>query len=346
MINIHGHIFDFRFVPSHFITLSNWMLKKPKRLNAIAWLLKNTLPIYNKGKLDKYARFLETIGKSQESILLEWKSKYPGNTMFCPLTIDMEKMGRGQLIEPYLMQVAEVIEIAKKNTLVRPFIMIDPRSDNLEDLMRIIKDNHLYLSGIKLYPLIGYYPTDERLSPFFSLCKKFNLSVISHCSPKNAVYYSGKDIDDLLDSTHPSYYKARGNKKKAGNFAHPSHIITLAKKYPDINFCLAHFGGTLQWREIIIDAVAELSNIYTDISFTFDKNNEQKTLYKLISEHNSLQDKVLFGDDSYMIKTIATKNPFSQKLKKNIGDYWYKKISEDNPIVFLKVTLKQRERGT
>lgn len=214
--------------------------------------------------------------------------------------------------------------------------MVDPRSDSLDELYSIIDQQHQIIASIKLYSLIGYYATAERLCRFYELCQRHRLSVMLHCSPHNAVHYSGDDIDDLLDSTHPYYFRARSKKKKAGNFAHPSHTVQLAGDFPDVNFCLAHFGGTEEWRQFIIAAMANAPNLYTDISFTFNKKREQRELKQLLEQHSHLRDKVLFGDDAYMIKTISTGNPFASQLHEAIGDYWYDKISGENALRFLK----------
>jgi predicted TIM-barrel fold metal-dependent hydrolase len=347
MINIHGHIFDFRFVPEKFIALSSWLLKTPKHFKLTSWLLHKLIPFTDKDILDKYATFLESMGKDQYEILQAWQSNYPSGTIFCPLTVDLENMGRGKTQEPYLTQVKEVLEYSKESTSLYPFIMVDPRSSTLDEQYDLIEENIQHIGGLKLYPLVGYYAHDERLDRFYDLMEKHQKAVTLHCTPQNAVYYSGRDIDKLLDKTCPYYYKGYNNKEKAGNFAHPYHTVKVAEKYRNINFNLAHFGGEyhseedahehLQWRDYIIEAIRLNPNIYSDISFTYAKRGEQLRLKDTIKMNPFISDKLLYGDDEYMIRTKVNGLPFYTQLKEILGYNTFEKIANSNPREFLRI---------
>lgn len=330
--NIHGHIFDFRFVPEKFAPIkTSFIYKNPKSTKRLLWAMRNLNPFMDNMILDKYASFLETMGKTQKRILQDWEKSYPIGTIFSPLAVDLRKMGAGNIQEEYMVQLQELKSIALKSKgRVKPFVMIDPRADDIDELYKFLKINNRWIGGIKMYPLIGYTVTDKRLGKFYKLAEKYGWPIMIHCTPKNAVYYRSNDIDDILPTNFPYYKKARGNKGKCANFAHPWHITQAAKANPNVNFIAAHFGGCSDWEDFLIEAIALSDNIYTDTSFTFNERKEQKHLKFLLEHTSTLKDKVLFGDDAYMIKTLDVENPF-YAMKDVIGEELFKQIAYYNP---------------
>jgi len=338
--NTHSHIFTGDWMPDGFAgKLSKWLMKKPeKRVKWLTFILDRALPS-QKDKLSKLANFLDTINMSQYQVYLENRSWYPSDSISTALTIDMENMGAGKAKKNYLEQVFEALELRKEDDKMRLFIMVDPRSEWLDQLRFVFSKYVKYIDGIKVYPLMGYFLNDEKLDWFFLWAKENNKPVKGHCTPENQVYYRGKGIRELLskcDPNFPYFKEAKKNKHLVQNFAHPWHYIKLAEKY-GIRVNMAHMGGyDLSWKAYIVDALRRQKRdlLYTDISFTFNKEEEQKELRGLLDDNGKFKDFVLFGDDQYVAKTQDQGNPFT-KVEENIGLSNFRKIANYNPKRFL-----------
>jgi len=330
MYNCHGHIFDFHCVPEKFIPiLSKRMLDDKKSLEIWVKVLHHAIPWTDTDKLDKFAKFISTMGKSQEEIYLNWASQYPKGTRLNALTMDLRWMGAGFVQKDYIDQLKEALEVKKKHKSMMLSVMIDPRAHDLDELYRFYYDNHAYIDALKMYPLVGYTVIDNRLDRFYELCDLFGWPVIVHGTPENAVHCKNrKEVKRTMPRGFSGYKKSRRLKVMCGNYAHPYHIIQAAKAHPNINFNIAHFHGG--WRKEIINGMIECDNLYSDISFTFRNKSSQEMLIELVAKFPILMDRLLFGDDMYMILTEDEENEFVD-IKDIVGDDIFHALSVVNP---------------
>lgn len=145
--------------------------------------------------------------------------------------------------------------------------------------------------GLKLYPPLGYAMDDERLFPFYEICNKNSLPVLLHTGPS------------LL------YLK--------NEFADPLSIAEIAKKYPNINFILAHAGHNLTPR--LHKLVVNTKNIYVDIaafqSKYFNINYEDFSSPIMQIFKGELNKKVLFGTDWPLFNLLHPVTKGIEKLK-------------------------------
>lgn len=336
-VNCHSHAFVKSHVPEKFIPLlSKSILNNPKLYNSLEWVLKNVNPFTPKDAVERYANYLGTLDKTQEQVYLEGASQWPKGTKTVILAVDMENMGRGQVDTPYIDQVKEMLALAKKYKGIRLFVMVDPRSPHLQELYDLMASHTGLVYGIKLYPPMGYYPTDKKLKPFYELAMVHKWSVISHCTAKSPVYYSGKGIKKMLNKQDTYYKKSLTRKGKCSNFAHPHHLKLLALNYPTLKICAAHAGGSADWFQYCIDAVEELGNFYIDLSFTFDKKQEQEDFAETCHLYPKLATRSLLGNDYFMTQTITRGNPFYEPMMESLGTDLFFDIFVRNPKNFLK----------
>ncbi len=118
-------------------------------------------------------------------------------------------------------------------------IYLDPRA---EDWRETIARYHGEGSRcVKLWPTAGYYPDEECFTPFFERLADLRLPVVMHAGMTNL----GND--------------------SASKYADPIRMEPLIRRYPDIPFVLAHWGGlgTLQTAWAMMKANAGL---YLDAS--------------------------------------------------------------------------------
>lgn len=136
--------------------------------------------------------------------------------------------------------------------------------------------------GLKLYPPCGYSPSDTMLYPFYEICAKYNLPVVTH-----------------VGATSPAleFEPAR-----------PIHVDKAAKDFPSVNFILAH-GSTAY-----VDECAMLCtyrpNIFVDISgFASRPIRHLERIFSCGINH-----KILFGSDWPVFRLQGNQKSYIDQL--------------------------------
>lgn len=128
------------------------------------------------------------------------------------LMMDMERGISGGVAKDFYSQLIELShlrqqlldreeerrQIGKKHRprFVLPFLGLDPRNQNLfEDFLAVfsaidkrnnfsntnIPKDILPFFGVKIYPSLGYLPSDPKLMEIFEICEAMNIPVTTHC---------------------------------------------------------------------------------------------------------------------------------------------------------------------
>ena len=349
--NTHIHTFRDIHIPRRFLPLGlvRILASKPGYY-LTAKLLNNLNPFSDNDQLDRYVKFV-SIGKlgSQEKIFLNCRKFYPRGTRFFVLSMDMEYMGAGKVPGNFVDQLQELAELKSAYPEVYPFVHIDPRRDgNIELLKKCVEEWNF--AGVKLYPPLGYFPYDERLYPVYEYCQKNNLPIIAHCSPFNPVHFKGpkSELLKLLSaSQHPIETKGKSRKELCSNFTNPQNYKVILRDFKKLRICLAHFGSEYMWEKFLEEPdfrnnwfleikkmMKKYSNIYSDISFTLN-NQENFPLLKVIMSDNILRKQILFGSDYYMVETKTGERRFGIDLRAFLGENYFREISVENPERFI-----------
>ena len=348
MINTHIHTFGEKDVPRGFLPLG---LVKLATTRVGFFILKNAMkavdPFFKNTSFKKYIRYCEIGKKKMEQIFLTVLNKYPKNTVFWILTINMEHMGAGRVPRSYVEQLDETKKLYKKYPdLIRVFLHVDPRQ---RDFMHWVKQPFVY--GIKLYPPMGYAANDKRLTEMYEYCNKRSMPVITHCGQDSPTHWKGsKDyLINVLKESDIAHNPKDSLKELSSLLCHPQRFLQLAIKYPNINFSLAHWGSHGAWNDyikhpekpdnwfsIIRHLLKKVPNIYTDVSFTLH-NKEFFPLLKIMLQDEKIANKVLFGSDYYMVQSVAKERKFSLDLRGYLGERLFNKISLENSQNFIKI---------
>ncbi len=178
-------------------------------------------------------------------------------------------------------------------------------------------------TGLKLYTSLGYSPTnpvlydDSESESVYGYCQKHKIPITIHCGYEGFshgldrniidgdVYYpeAGRPIPmSHLDSS--KIYTYNKNllssremiREKQLLLNHPSLWRKVLNKYPRLKINMAHLGGSSQlglytkgkatgyWSEQILELVAEYKNVYTDISFFNEDEENAPTVDEFYSE--------------------------------------------------------------
>ncbi|MEI7594430.1 MAG: amidohydrolase family protein [Bacteroidota bacterium] len=349
--NCHLHTFRDVDIPENFLPLHIVRLLANNKAFAFLGKVLNFInPFSQNDVFDRYVHFVKT-GKlgSQQKIFDECKAFYPPNFQFVVLSMDMKFMGAGKVPRDFKEQIEELANLSKNNTEVIPFIHVDPRREGIFELTKNCVENKGF-KGVKIYPTIGYFPYDDRLYPVYEFCQQKNIPIITHCSPNNPTYFKGsdKELKELLSkSKTPIDFKCKTRKELCSNFTNPENWKYVMQDFPNLRICAAHFGSDYYWDKyiknpekegnwlvIIKQMIANYENFYTDISFTLN-DKTYFPLLKTILNDDTVNKKILFGTDFYMLETKADENRFLNDLKNYIGENSFFFISETNPKKFL-----------
>ena len=207
--NCHLHIFTIDHVPKKFLPFGLTTLMKSTYLRKpLTFLLDNVIPFSKRDLLHRYSNFVRlSYQKKQRDIFETVRSYYPLDTRFIILPMDMSKMGAGEVpcsIEEQHEELAELRMIYPKNII--PFAAIDPRQDNPLEMLKDLIENKDF-KGVKLYPPLGYLPSDEKLYPIYAYAEKKSIPAMVHCS-RGGVRHTKLSAEETRSYADPDHYRS------------------------------------------------------------------------------------------------------------------------------------------
>jgi predicted TIM-barrel fold metal-dependent hydrolase len=276
---------------------------------------------------------------------------YPEGTVFVVYSMDMHFMKAGKCRQSYKEQLDELAALKKKYpALIKPFIMLDPRrgKQEIEALAKEYIENRGFC-GIKVYPLLGYYPYDDRLSGVYDYAQKNGIPVTGHCAG-GPVFYRKKLTPDMIDLNAP--VKPSDFKNPCYHYSHPKCFEKVAEKYPRLRLNLAHFGGGEQldnylgiswehpdekssnWFVQVKRVMKKNKNVYSDVSGGFQQSRYLPVL-KLAMLDSRISGRILYGSDFYMEQIDMTEREFSVEARAMLGEKDFFRIANENALKFL-----------
>lgn len=181
---------------------------------------------------------------------------------------------------------------------------VDPRREDATDELERAFDE-LGLAGLALNTArLGMYPTDSRVVRLVEICREFSKPVVFHvgfCLETNSI----------------------------AKYAHPMEFEELISNYPDVRFCLAHFGWP--WVQETAALLLKYANAYANTALmSFDGPHQ---LFSRVFERdmditwveNNIATKVMFGSDTPRVRPVRSLRgldevPFSQRTRDLV--YW------------------------
>ena len=179
---------------------------------------------------------------------------------------------------------AEISEIVKQSPdRFIGFASVDPHcKDAVESLEYAFEELHLL--GLKLHPSRQiFYPTDAALLPIYECCIRHNKPILFH---------AGISLEPNSNS----------------KYSHPSLFEEVAIQFPELRFCLAHFGWP--WVTETAALLLKYPNIYTDTGMLYFDNAREFYAHVFkneLGEHwidRSLRHQVMFGSNNPRFEQI------------------------------------------
>ncbi len=219
--------------------------------------------------------------------------------------------------------------------MVLPFLGVDPRRPGIETFVKNNVGPNRPFVGVKIYPPLGYLPTENTLTNIFAYCEAQAIPVTAHCQ-MNSFY-------NFFSPLHEEY--------KA--LAAPQHWEPVLKNHPRLRLNLAHCGGSdavaaylaqqnlaTNWTKRILDFMDIYPNVYADIA-AFTDDESARNVAVLYAQNPILRQRLMFGTD-YVICLLPGHENLGGRMSSYYG-YYFRDLDEatrtalffDNPRAFL-----------
>jgi predicted TIM-barrel fold metal-dependent hydrolase len=238
----------------------------------------------------------------------------------------------------FQFQIDELENLSKQYNRVRPFLGIDARRANKQNLVELIQEKILkpgaLFAGVKLYAPTGFSPTDRALygeNGVYDLCEKHGIPITVHCSSEgfsthaNSLKVNGLvnlnnklvQMDDEIVRFGIPFFSLRMRKaikERALTLNHPKIWGEVMAKYPNLVLNMAHFGGKDELSKYVnyeIDAKKLTSNDFS-LLLSKLKGKTIRVVYNL--------DKTLGDDDRKKLWNILYYSGWQDNWSKAILD--------------------------
>lgn len=318
--------------------------------------------VAEKGIIDnlKFLKFLKF--KKMETVYNDYISNYSLASTFnlssdrvltTALMMDLEIGWNTRIKKNLQEQIIEVKELAKKNPIL-PFLVCDPRrvsnftssdSNNLYNLFNVAFCEGTSFFGIKIYPAMGYDPSDHRLWPIYDLCTKFNIPVLTHCGGES-VSTSARTLE-IFEGDKKVILETKNRKETAYILNDPARWELVLKKFPTLKLNLAHFGGGDAWTnhndsQSRLNTIKRLletyPNVYSDLSFIFVDSSLHLKFKEMLISNEKVKQKTLFGSDYWVVNpniNLKKEQLAFVKLLDSISNELKEEIAIKNPYKYL-----------
>lgn len=373
--NCHVHLFSVRNLPDAFYGFPGfaYLADRPWVLNPAVYALDKITRLTGNDNQRRMIAFAKVgMKQTQREVFTVLREAYGNDSSwkYVVLTMDMDHMNAGKARENFYAQIQEIVDLQKEYpTQIIGFVGYDPRNgDALQTTIDCITNKHFY--GIKLYPPLGFFPSDYRMEQLYAYATENEIPLMTHCDIGGIHYQAHakwgfiknkKKINE--EHRNPITFCELPNEIKQSiqanvpyscfryNFSNPLNYFPVLEKFPKLKICLAHAGGsiymdhnqskinqkkcialgTTNWFEHVKQLMA-YENVYTDVSYTLFEHNVFDEIIELI---NNYPDKVLFGTDFFMTEKETPEKKLVHDFRLAIGENRWKKLAEENPRKYL-----------
>ncbi len=230
----------------------------------------------------------------------------------------------------YQLQLNEIAFLKKRyGDNLFPFLAVDPRRENMAQIILENVGDGKPFHGIKLYAPNGYSPTDPNLFDdsqkfiegisLYSYCIKNDIPIMAHCSNAGFstfveelevwgdIHINGK-IKENKEKTWiqfnraiPSFSFNDAVKERADVLNHPILWNKVLNQHTNLRICLAHFGGASDvWRAQIAAIMEKFPYVYTDLSCMVKEDRLHKIRKEYFKKDSKIKNRIMYGSDFYL----------------------------------------------
>lgn len=316
------------------------------------------------GRLLSIIKILKTSKMSK--VFKEFHKKYAvqnvegGDLLTIVLGMDLNMSWGKAIQESYNEQFYELLNLSYRKPII-PFLPLDPRrADKTTDedgveyqfnqlydkfLEAFSKDSERNYFGVKIYPALGYLPSDSRLQPLFEICAAKGIPVVTHCGGEVVSSFKwGFDVDRFGETVR---CEGDSRKERARWLNEPLHWKPVLEKHNELKLNLGHFGGADAWENLdgetghrrleIFDMMKE-HLVYTDFSFNIESDgataNFVNKLQNQDQESELIKTRCMFGTDFWVVLPMSNLLEDTRQFMSKVGND-KKRMLKDNVLEFL-----------
>ncbi len=205
------------------------------------------------------------------------------------LALDYELAFKGKLsYKEYNDYVAEILKKFPDRFI--GFAGIDPRR-GLEAISELERCLDQGMTGVKLWPLTGFYPDDPQFYPFYERVEELNVPILCHtgsCPPTTYMKYN-----------------------------RPVYVDKVAVDFPNIKIIMAHIGQP--WTNEAISVAAKNKNVFFDISsWQVSYKIAPLALFQVLLTAKTIcgVKKILFGSDWPIFTPLLSQKEWVDAINK------------------------------
>lgn len=369
--DVHTHIFNKNYLPKKF-----YMLRLPWRERAylrFARRLRRLSPHSDDEHVEQVARFFELLGCNEMRKVHRYNQGFYDNetTIHCPLMMDFSA-AYPERLKPrrsLLEQMDEMEKLTEVFLRLLPFVAIDPHhgmnrqqilnggeinNDCLEIFNEAFAERRSFF-GIKIYPSLGYLPSDPTLMKIFEICERKNIPVTAHCGSGmvHHRHHLFRDIRGLtvneageLEEKVWEYVALGGPKRFTRFFNDPDNWRPVLTRFPKLRLNLAHFGAAAEWKLLlkghtdawpvkIAGLMKDFPNVYSDISCTLAFSGMHSYLRSWMEDNEVVYRRTLYGSDMFLTMLLGRFDTIMERFFLDMGEELADVLFRNNPRSFL-----------
>lgn len=348
MIDTHCHLLDTNCIPESYFRR---FLIDRHQVKSVSNIAKSVIPWSKNDYFSQVAALLKIANLPMNEKFERLRSYYPDDTLFVPLMIDYEFGMKGKMATSYEEQIRWFVKLKDQNPdTVFPFLGVDPRRDNVFNLVKKYVGKNKPFQGIKIYPGNGFLPSHPDLMDVFEYCESRRIPVTTHCadegmgSDDKKTHVRGHHIHRQDTDTFSRTVQFRDSARLFEYFCDPVQWLPVLDRFPKLVLDLAHFGGLRHfgyyqkgrmgnWTDKIINMMMKYENVYTDISYIISRKSVFPTIKKLL--RSPFRHKILFGTDYYIVLYKGYFNHILNSCFVEFSKSEFSLIADINPRRFL-----------
>ncbi len=353
--DVHCHVFNFDTVPDKFLGIR--IPRSRRVLKEIEHFLHKLIWYTDTDKLSNLAYFINVCKSYSIKEISEKLFDYYPDTkaIFCPLMMDMRPGIKGEQKVNYNKQIDNMKSLRNQfPDKLLPFVAIDPNNPDAEDIFLKAFSEEYKFFGIKIYPSLGYLPSNPNLMKIYKVCEAKKIPVTAHCgggtvhsSYRHIKNIAGKRLDEdnhWVDFTEERCFFTKNS--YASYFNNPRNWEPVLHSFPKLKLNLAHFGCPEEWEKLlkgenntwvsrIMDLMVRYDNVYADFSYDIFDHKIFGILRKQIEDNSLVAERTLYGSDYYMVVIEGHFRSIKMDFITSMGDQIMNQIAAVNPKRFL-----------
>lgn len=282
---------------------------------------KGVIDLWKAGKFLKFKTMKQVYEHYLDKFSLAYNFNYSKEkVLVTALMMDLEMGWEVKIKKSMYKKIKELKELSQENPIL-PFLFCDPRradlssdKSNLYNLFNYAFCTDKPFFGVKIYPALGYDPSDYRLWPIYKICEEYKIPVLTHCGGESVS--TDRLQLDIYEGDVPKTLTAKKRTEMAFKLNDPNRWALVLKKFPNIKLNFGHFGGYETWsssspvsvakdsqgrKECIFKFMKQYSGVYADFSYNLVEINLSKNLKNVLFFDEDIRERTLFGSDYWVV---------------------------------------------